>query len=58
MRRTFEAEGPERLGSLRRPAARECERRAGHPFLAGIDQDQDRGKVRVTGDLAARGDGH
>jgi hypothetical protein len=55
---SLQAEGPERLGRLRRPTAGECERRAGHAFRARIDQGQDRGKIRVAGDLAAQGNAH
>ena len=56
--RSLQAEGPERLGRLRRLAARECERGAGHASRARINQSQDRGNIRVASDLAAQGDGH
>jgi len=55
---SLQAECPERLGCLRRLAAREREREAGHASRARIDQSQDHGKIRVAGDLATQGDGH
>jgi hypothetical protein len=55
---SLQAEGPERLGRLRRPAARECKRWTEHTFRARINQSQNRGKIGVAGDLAAQGDFH